>query len=256
MNKTCILIAGEGGQGIQTIAKILADLGYQSNFEVSYMPHYGVEMRMGISLAYLQISNKEIIYPKFQIADIVAVTTKRDLKIPKSFIDKHSTIVNCINMQKILQENNLPTKTLNMLCLGILIKELDIRNIKFNDQMTREIVGKTLGYKEGIDLNLLAIQIGQKMDAQTYSLSLEQIEKDKFELIIQEDVKKIHQCFPNLCKGCGLCIEQCPVKALSWSKDKLNFISRPMPEVNLEKCIACGICQQVCPDCAIRITRK
>lgn len=60
--------------------------------------------------------------------------------------------------------------------------------------------------------------------------------------------------FPGFCKGCGLCIEKCPVKCIAWN-DVLGVYGTPSVEAS-DKCIACGICQNVCPDCAIRIDKK
>jgi len=37
-----ILIAGEGGQGVQTISKILTETAYHKGLEVSFVPNYGV----------------------------------------------------------------------------------------------------------------------------------------------------------------------------------------------------------------------
>ena len=59
--------------------------------------------------------------------------------------------------------------------------------------------------------------------------------------------------FPGLCKGCGLCIEKCPKKCITWS-DVLGVYDTPSVEANND-CIACGICQHVCPVCAIRIDK-
>ncbi|WP_371371615.1 4Fe-4S binding protein [Sporomusa aerivorans] len=61
--------------------------------------------------------------------------------------------------------------------------------------------------------------------------------------------------FPNLCKGCGLCIEKCPVKCITWSED-LGVYGTPRVEADMKKCILCGICQMVCPDCAIRVEKN
>lgn len=61
--------------------------------------------------------------------------------------------------------------------------------------------------------------------------------------------------FPDLCKGCGLCIEKCPVKCIRWSED-LGVYGTPRVEADMGKCIVCGICQMVCPDCAIRVEKK
>lgn len=252
-----ILLSGEGGQGIQTIAKILSDLAQQSGYEVVYMPHYGVEMRMGISLAYLQISQEKISYPKFDQAEIVAVLGKRDLAIPRSFIDKDTTVVNCLEIGHKLKENNLSAKTSNMVCLAIIIEELEKKyNFTFPEKIIRLAIQKYLGHKADLQANLFAFSLGRKIDSTDYSQPLAEVQPPIWDAIISEDEKKKHLCYPHLCKGCGWCLEQCPTQALAWSKEKVNFISRPLPEVDLTKCIACGLCQQVCPDCAIEVIKE
>ncbi|EKD56670.1 MAG: 2-oxoacid:acceptor oxidoreductase, gamma subunit, pyruvate/2-ketoisovalerate [uncultured bacterium] len=252
-----ILIAGEGGQGIQTIAKIIAEVAYKSGYQVVYMPHYGVEMRMGISLAYVQIALKDHpCYPKFEQADILVVTAKRDLDSIKKYISINTTVVNCINLNKILLENSLSQKTLNMLALGILSKELVKYNVKLSNKMINEQVVIELSHKSDLENNLKALKFGLLLEDNEYSLSLDNVTKDKLVIDINQDDKKIHKRNPLYCKGCGLCIEKCPVKALFWSTNKLNYISRPLPEVDINKCIACGICEQNCPDCAIEVKRK
>jgi len=57
-------------------------------------------------------------------------------------------------------------------------------------------------------------------------------------------------------KGCGLCIEKCPKKCLSWSKTQLGVYGTPTVEADMKECIACGICETVCPDCAIKVVKK
>lgn len=46
------------------------------------------------------------------------------------------------------------------------------------------------------------------------------------------------------CKGCGICVEFCPVKTLELVDGKVSLIS-------LEKCTKCGLCELRCPDFAI-----
>lgn len=77
-----------------------------------------------------------------------------------------------------------------------------------------------------------------------------------FKPIIYEDGKGIFHLFPSLCKGCGLCIQKCPVKTIGWS-DTLGVFGTPTVEPGHGKpCTACKTCQTVCPDCAILILRK
>ena len=48
MARTKIVLAGEGGQGVQSIAKILVEAGYEAGKEVLYIPNFGVEQRGGV----------------------------------------------------------------------------------------------------------------------------------------------------------------------------------------------------------------
>ena len=45
------------------------------------------------------------------------------------------------------------------------------------------------------------------------------------------------------CIGCGICVEKCPVRALSFNKDHQVIWDR-------EKCVACDTCIKVCPNMA------
>jgi len=48
-----------------------------------------------------------------------------------------------------------------------------------------------------------------------------------------------------MCTGCGICIEECPVHAIEQQADGLA-------EINEAECIRCGQCHDVCPQKAIR----
>ncbi len=50
---------------------------------------------------------------------------------------------------------------------------------------------------------------------------------------------------PELCTGCGTCIDQCPVSALSMGDH--------FPEVDADTCITCFCCQELCPEKAITL---
>jgi len=56
-----------------------------------------------------------------------------------------------------------------------------------------------------------------------------------------------------LCTGCGICIEFCPVDVLGESDD-LNQYDNYFPEVkDIDKCIECRRCELYCPDFAIHV---
>lgn len=50
---------------------------------------------------------------------------------------------------------------------------------------------------------------------------------------------------PLRCSGCGTCVDQCPVSALS--------MHNGMPQVDGSACITCFCCQEVCPEKAITL---
>jgi len=47
------------------------------------------------------------------------------------------------------------------------------------------------------------------------------------------------------CTGCGLCVEVCPVEAISMEDDKAK--------IDAEKCVDCGQCVGECPNEAINM---
>lgn len=51
----------------------------------------------------------------------------------------------------------------------------------------------------------------------------------------------------NRCKQCGLCLDSCPTKSISFSEE-LNESGYNYTIINHETCTACGICYTVCPD--------
>jgi len=54
------------------------------------------------------------------------------------------------------------------------------------------------------------------------------------------------QADPELCTGCGTCVDQCTVAALSMGDDNL-------PRVDADTCITCFCCQELCPEKAITL---
>jgi len=147
-----VLIAGEGGQGIQAIAEILARAAFLEGKKASYIPNFGVEQRGGVSLAFVVIDDKPVVYPKFGKADILAILSDRSWERIKDYFDQKTKIIlgpavtekNLPNVSTILHFRgaSLPAKAWNILVLGKinkvgkivsqenLIKALEIRFTK------------------------------------------------------------------------------------------------------------------------------
>ena len=58
--KETLIIAGFGGQGVLSMGKILAYSGVMQDYEVTWMPSYGPEMRGGTANVTVILSDKRI----------------------------------------------------------------------------------------------------------------------------------------------------------------------------------------------------
>jgi 2-oxoglutarate ferredoxin oxidoreductase subunit delta len=59
------------------------------------------------------------------------------------------------------------------------------------------------------------------------------------------------------CKGCGLCINVCPKKIISFSKG-LNikgYHPAAITDEKMKECIGCASCGKMCPDCVITVEK-
>ncbi|MEA1963953.1 MAG: ferredoxin family protein [Candidatus Aerophobetes bacterium] len=57
----------------------------------------------------------------------------------------------------------------------------------------------------------------------------------------------------DLCTGCGICIEFCPKKVLSYSSQRSLRGIYPAQVENLEACTLCRICEVYCPAFSIAV---
>jgi 2-oxoglutarate ferredoxin oxidoreductase subunit delta len=55
---------------------------------------------------------------------------------------------------------------------------------------------------------------------------------------------------PNLCKGCGICVEFCLKHVLKLDERGHVFADQG------KKCIYCGLCELRCPDFAIEVDKE
>jgi len=116
-----VLIAGEGGQGVQVIAEILAKAAFVEGKKALYIPNFGVEQRGGVSLAFVVIDEKPVVYPKFEQADILAILTVRAEERIKPYIGPQTKIIKGPAISQ--KDYNLPAKAWNILVLGQINKE-------------------------------------------------------------------------------------------------------------------------------------
>ncbi|MFA4880020.1 MAG: 2-oxoacid:acceptor oxidoreductase family protein [Candidatus Doudnabacteria bacterium] len=116
--KIKILIAGEGGQGIQTTGKILGEAAFEQGLKALYVPNFGVEQRGGVSVAFVQIADQELTYPKFDKADLLVLLSERSAKRSETYISPQTKI---ISNSSLVPKNILPAQNT--------IIEIDATNI-------------------------------------------------------------------------------------------------------------------------------
>ncbi|BEP28193.1 4Fe-4S dicluster domain-containing protein [Helicovermis profundi] len=61
----------------------------------------------------------------------------------------------------------------------------------------------------------------------------------------------------DICKGCGLCVNACPVNIISLDNDRINVKGyHPAFVAEMDKCIGCANCATMCPDSVITVERE
>lgn len=88
-----IVVAGEGGQGVQAVAEILAEAAYEEGAQALYIPAFGVEQRGGVSLAFLQISDQPVAAPKFEKGDIVVALSERAIRRTRQYVGPETIFI-------------------------------------------------------------------------------------------------------------------------------------------------------------------
>lgn len=177
-----ILIAGEGGQGIQAVAQILAEAAYEEGKQVLYIPNFGVEQRGGVSVAFLQIGDEPIGSPKFAIADIVIALSERAVGRVGQYVGRETVFV--YDTMAAGDKTELPRGAAKVLAIpGVEIAKKELHPRVFNILIMGAVIGATnvvsldnakkaienrLGYKFEQDpklreLNYRAIQRGMEL---------------------------------------------------------------------------------------------
>lgn len=87
-----ILLAGEGGQGVQLAAETLAKAAFQEGKSASLIPNFGVEQRGGVSLAFVIIGQR-VLYPKFAQADLAALLCDRAQERVKAILGPRTKVI-------------------------------------------------------------------------------------------------------------------------------------------------------------------
>lgn len=174
-----ILISGEGGQGIQAIAKVLISAAFAEKKKVSFLPNFGVEQRGGVSLAFVQIGNAAISFPKFQKADVAVVLSARSIKRIEQYLTPNTLVLfdnsliepaqlAHLSVEKMaipasyMAKQKLTPKVFNMIILGALSAELGYPKIKnLGHEQEKYFAEKIKKEPQLKHFNLLALELGE-----------------------------------------------------------------------------------------------
>ncbi len=124
-----ILLAGDGGQGVQTIAELICRTAFEKNLEVTSIPNYGLEQRGGASLAFIQISDKKIGYPKFSHADLLVIFSNQGRERSVQYWGKNTKIIDIKDFKAEIENRKINLQNLNIFFLGVIAKILEKKKI-------------------------------------------------------------------------------------------------------------------------------
>lgn len=185
-----IIITGEGGQGVQTIAQILALSAFDAGKEATYIPNYGVEQRGGVSVAFVQICSCEetdkscgchIGFPKFDKADLLINLRERAVERTKQYVTKEtlyvydSVLVKSSSLARISCEKiaipaqsyaseKLESKVFNMIILGAVLEATKVLSKEaVEKKLDQFFADKYKKHPELKHLNKKALAVGIEM---------------------------------------------------------------------------------------------
>jgi 2-oxoglutarate ferredoxin oxidoreductase subunit gamma len=184
MSLNRIIIAGEGGQGIQVLAKTLVASAFADGQQVSFLPNFGVEQRGGVSLAYVQISDSDISFPKFEKADILVIFAERAIKrveryltlntiviFDNSLIDAaslaHLKVAKVAIPATMMAQKKLIPRVFNIIMLGALVAEIgDLSPKKVEIEIQKQLADKIKKEPQLKHFNLKAFKSGYEIVAE------------------------------------------------------------------------------------------
>ncbi len=180
MARTKIVLAGEGGQGVQSIAKILVEAGYEAEKQVLYIPNFGVEQRGGVSIAFCQIADETIGEPRYSKGDIVVMLSDRALDRCETYVDENTTMIydssvctrapKCKGKKTIAIEANkianeqLSARVFNIIILGVILAATNVVDIEDAKKAMELALGKKFDAKPELrELNYKALEVGMNL---------------------------------------------------------------------------------------------
>jgi len=181
MNLVRVVLAGEGGQGVQSVAEIMAEAAYEEGKQAIYIPNFGLEQRGGVSIAFLQVSDRRIGAPKFNKADVIAALSQRAIARTRMYSgpdtifmydssfevkeeDMPTQYKMILDIPAVEKSKELNTRVFNVIIMGAVMELTDMIPVA----ATRAALEKKLGYKfeknpELREMNYRAMEVGRAL---------------------------------------------------------------------------------------------
>lgn len=181
-NTVKIALAGEGGQGVQSVAGIMVEAANDSGREALYIPNFGVEQRGGVSVAYCQISDQKIGSPKFKKANLVIALSNRAVRRTRQYANQDTLYIYDASIKGVEKElpqdakrvmaipaldiakKELHPRVFNIIIMGAAIEATKIVGM----EQAQKAVERRLGYKFAQnpklrELNFQALERGAEL---------------------------------------------------------------------------------------------
>lgn len=160
-----IVLAGEGGQGVQSIAEIIAEAANEEGRQCLYIPNFGVEQRGGVSVAFVQIGDEPIGSPKFETGDIVIALSDRSIYRTKQYVGPRTTFVYEQSID--VPQEDLPKNAKKVLAIpAIDISKRELHPRVFNIIIMGAVVGATRVISEEDAKRAIEKKLGYKFEKQ------------------------------------------------------------------------------------------
>jgi len=167
-----IKVAGFGGQGVLSLGTVLSEMGMRHNYEVSWLPSYGPEMRGGTANCSVKISKKKIGSPLVANPTILIAMNRPSLDKFENDVVSGGLIIyddSLIDRKPVRDDVDIipipatkladelgNTKAANMVIVGALITVKEI----MSQQIILDSLGDVLKRKNLVELNQKAILRG------------------------------------------------------------------------------------------------
>ena len=160
-----IKVAGFGGQGVLFLGKFIAELANKLDYNITWLPSYGPEMRGGTANCDVIISKKQIGSPLIDNPNILISLNQPSFDKFYPRIEKNALVIINSDLIKSEEKNLVKIKAstlaeglgnekiLNMVIAGYLIKKLNL----FDKKIIQEIFKNAGLSNDLIELNFKAL---------------------------------------------------------------------------------------------------